>query len=289
MSVIYRALRDHEVSAACSLFVESLTDLVARRGLDVMIPAPSQFAPVYLHIARTGIFQVAELDGSLVAIGHATVREDLWFLSGFWVRPELQGRGIGGPLLDRVFSEGRERGARRFFTWSTPDTAAIASYLRRGLLPGYPILTLGAPRESVDLSSSIQVETAPISADTLERLERGARGARCESDHPFFASEGRGHDVRSRGRALGYFYVSHGVVGPAAWSEPEDADAVVIAALREASSQANDVRVMVPGINHAALRCVLARGLRLRAASHLLMSEPLGRHDRYLPSGPSLF
>src|SRR5204862_5005525 len=120
--------------------VETLADLGVRKGLTRVVPDVAHIEALYGHIARTGIFQVAEIEGRIGAVCHASVREAVWFLSGFWVRPGLQKQGLGGPLLARVHEAGRAAGARTFFTWSTPDITAIASYLRRGLVPGYPIL-----------------------------------------------------------------------------------------------------------------------------------------------------
>jgi hypothetical protein len=58
---------------------------------------------------------------------------------------------------------------------------------------------------------------------------------------------------------------------------------------REAAGQAQGLRMMIPGINHIAIRFALQAGLRLAAYSHLLTTAPFGRMEQYLPSGPSLF
>ncbi len=50
-----------------------------------------------------------------------------------------------------------------------------------------------------------------------------------------------------------------------------------------------EVRLMIPGVNHDALRFAFASGLRLAGYSHLLTSAPFGRMEQYLSSGPSLF
>ena len=90
-------------------------------------------------------------------------------------------------------------------------------------------------------------------------------------------------------RAIGYYYFSNGNVGSAAWLEEEDAEALLESACREASKQAEQVRLMIPGPNHAAIRFALRAGLKLVSYSHLLMTGPFGQMEKYLPSGPSLF
>jgi hypothetical protein len=61
------------------------------------------------------------------------------------------------------------------------------------------------------------------------------------------------------------------------------------AACRDAATDASQVRLMIPGVNHTAIRFALGSGLRLTAFSHLLTSAPFGLMEQYLPSGPSLF
>ena len=96
-----------------------------------------------------------------MAICHAIVRGPLWFLSGFWTRPDRQKTGIGGRLLREVWDGGRARGASTFFTWSSIDLTAMASYLRRGMLPGYQILSfVGEPSRATALASDV----APLTA-----------------------------------------------------------------------------------------------------------------------------
>ena len=126
--------------------MESATDLAERHGVRSMsLQAPVEaIARAYGHIAESGVFRVAEADGRVVALACAIVRGPWWFLSGFWVRPGMQGQGIGGPLLDEVVREGERAGARAFFTWSSVDPRAVATYLRRGFLPGWPMLVFAA-------------------------------------------------------------------------------------------------------------------------------------------------
>src|SRR5204863_951543 len=110
----------------------------------------------YAFVARTGIFRVATLDGRIVALACATVRDTQWFLSGFWADPSLRQRGIGGPLLREVWDEGIRRGCRQQFVWSSIDPTAIATYLKLGMLPGSQLFAFagspGSPAAPLDTS-----------------------------------------------------------------------------------------------------------------------------------------
>lgn len=288
MTVQVRAAREEDVEPALDLFVGTLRDMLARNGIDPGELPREEWQYGYPHVFHTGIFRVAEDDGELVAICHAIVRGPLWFLSGFWTRTDRQKTGIGGRLLREVWDEGRARGASTFFTWSSIDLTAMASYLKRGMLPGYEILSFaGEPARAADATP----EVGPLTLEVASALDRDVIGTARDIDHRFWQSEpGRsGRSVMRGGRAIGYYYVRAGTIGPAAWTAREDADAVLGAALAEARAQSATIRLRALGQNHDTIRFALDRGLRLVGYSHLLTTAPFGQLERYAPSGPTLF
>jgi GNAT superfamily N-acetyltransferase len=277
MAINYRGAVETDIPEAAELFLVSLADMYERAGIKAPPPERSMILMNYGHIFRTGIFYVAEADKALCAICHAIVRDSIWFLSGFWALPGFQGQGIGGRLLKIVMEEGTGLGAQTFFTWSSIDRAAMATYMKMGLLPGYQILTFtGQPLESMrEGVASVEV----------------ARATRRETDHRFWLGSAacQGKQLMRDGHAVGYFYVNKGTIGPAAWLEAEDAEVLLDRAVLEAMKESTDVRLMIPGINHAAIRFALACGLRLSAYAHLLTTATFGKLQQYLSSGPSLF
>lgn len=288
MIVRTRAAREEDVEPALDLFVGTLRDMLARNGIDPGDLARDEWRYGYPHVFRTGIFRIAEDDGELVAICHAIVRGPLWFLSGFWTRPDRQKAGIGARLLREVWDEGRARGASTFFTWSSIDLTAMASYLRRGMLPGYQILSfVGEPTGAKPVES----ETAPLTREFATSLDSDVIGTARAADHDFWSNEpGRiGRAVVHGGRAVGYYYVRSGAIGPAAWATSADAEVVLRAALVNARAQSAIVRLRALGANHDTIRFALANGLRLAGYSHLLTTASFGQLDRYAPSGPTLF
>jgi hypothetical protein len=290
MHVSYRPVVESELGDAADVFLTSLFDMARRNGL----PAPTSYTragiePVYAHILRTGIFRVAEAEGRIVSICNAIVRDGIWFLSMFWTLPDLQQKKVGGPLLQQVFDEGRRQGATCAFTWSSVDFAAMATYMRLGMLPGCQLFTFGgkltAPPAAVPGYELEALESAAVSL-----LDARVRGATRQVDHAFWQARGAtSHQVRCAGEVVGYFYAQGGVIGPAAWSEPRHGDAVLALAVREAGQQAAEVKLMTPGKNHVAIAAALALGLRLLGSAHLLLTDEFGLMDRYLPSGPALF
>jgi GNAT superfamily N-acetyltransferase len=290
MDIRYRALEESDLAPATDVFLTALTDMARRNGL----PPPTAYTPEYVyprfaHLSRTGIFRVAEADGKVVSICAAIVRDQLWFLSMFWTLPEWQQRGVGKPLLQQVWQAGRDRGARLDFTWSSVDYAALGTYLKLGMLPVCQILTFaGRPSALAEPPAGHALE--PLDDATAARLDAEILGARRDVDHEFWRnSSAARYQVRAREGVVGAFYTGGGTIGPAAWTDPAHAPPVLRFALREASLQSPEIRLMTAGVNHAAVRAACAAGLRIATAAHLLCSGSLGAIDRYLPSGPALF
>jgi len=294
--VTYRAARAEDIPAMMDVFLNSCSDMLSRHGLQSALPASREAMYAdYGHILRTGIFRLAELDGEVVSIAAANPRDHLWFLSAFWTRPEVQGRGIGMPLLRQVWQEGYAAGCRTFYVWSSVDPAAIVSYLKLGMLPGFPILLFaGAPRELAE--TPVGCEAVPLEPETAMAFDLQLLGTRRDVDHAYLAAvpEMQQRQVLRGGKVVGYYYLGPGAfgpatLGPAGWLEQGDAAAVLGLALQEARVSGGQVAIAVPGINHDAIRLVLSAGLRLTRCPHFFTSAPFGRLKQYLPSGPELF
>ena len=289
--VRYRLVREEEIPESVELFLTSLSDLVARMNSTAPLPPRTYVEAMYRYIYRTGIFHVAETRGKLVAICHAIVRDQLWFLSGFWALPGMQGRKIGGTLLKRVWEEGAGAGgARTFFTWSSTDYQAMASYMKMGMLPGYQVLTFTGAVENVP-SEQTGYQVQPLEVSTAVKVDQQIRGTGREIDHRFWLDEFQlqGRQIMRDRSVIGYYYFDKGTIAPAAWLEESGAEVLLEIACREAAAETGQLRLMIPGVNHAALRFALRLNLRLTHYAHLLTTAPFGRMEQYLPSGPSLF
>ncbi|HEX8073184.1 MAG TPA: GNAT family N-acetyltransferase [Pyrinomonadaceae bacterium] len=288
---VNRPATSDDLPAAVELFLAAVADMYARHGITKPLPARAALEVVWPYILETGIFHVAERDGELVGICHAVVRDRLWFLSGFWTRPDLLGGGTGGPLLRAVWAAGARAGAETFFVWSSPDVTAMAAYLKAGMLPGYEIFTFtGRPAKPPAAPAGYEVE--PLLLANACALDAEVRGTRREADHRFWLGQAptQARQVIRAGAAVGYFYATGDAVGPAAWAAPEHARAVLAHAARAAHAEARAVTLRVPGINHDALSFAFAQGLRLaNGYAHFFTTAPFGRLEQYLPSGPSLY
>lgn len=286
----YRPVREAEMPEAVELFLTTVADLQKRWNLNWPLPPREYIEKSYEHVRRTGIFLVAEVDGKLGAICHAIVRDHLWFLSGFWTMPHLQGQGIGRHLLKLVWDEGLALGASIFFTWSSIDLQAIASYMKMGMLPGYQLFNF-IGEVSCPAGKRPGYETQPLDLSAALMIDEQIRATRRETDHQFWLSEmkSEGRQLVRDGRVVGYYYLNKGTIAPAAWLDETDGVALLESACREASEQSGQIRLIIPGVNHAAIRFALQANLKLAGYGHLLTTGSFGQMEKYLTSGPSLF
>lgn len=285
METIFREARKEDIPEILTVFGESITDMFQRHNLPPPGPVNPYRVAIHTHILETGIFHVAQQGERLVAFACAIVRGHNWFLAGFWAKPEVQGGGIGITLLRRTWEASRQAGARTWFVWASSDPPALASYMKMGMLPGCQLMAFqGEPRPGMSVPAAYT--TRPLEVAQAMRLDRTVRGARRERDHDFWSRAGwQAEQVLNGGEVVGYYYRHDGSIGPAAWAHSRHAEAVLALACR---GQAK-VSIEVPGMNHDALRFALQSGLRLTGHSHLLMTHPFGRLERYLPSDAYLF
>ena len=286
MDITYREARPEDLPECVHLFAEAMTDLLRRHNVPVPDkPLTTGFRlSMYQHILSTGIFHVAEQAGHVVGFASAIVRDRQWFLAGFWVRPGMQRQHIGMPLLRRVWDAGRASGATTYFVWASSDHPALSAYMKIGMLPGTQLMEFeGQPKPA---PASAAYTTRPLNKAVALGLEKIVLGARREQDLDFLVRSGwQGTQVLREGIGVGYFFVHEDHVGPAAWTHPRHADAV----LSLACGGLQHVVLAVPGMNHDAIQFAFKSGLRLEDFSHLLMTSPFGHLDRYIPSGPYLF
>ena len=159
------------------------------------------------HLLETdpGGCWVAEADGEVVGFATSMVRELMWILATYAVRPSLQGRGIGRQLMEAALHHGR--GCLRGMLNASQDTMA----LRRYRLAGFdlvPQMLLWGRVARADLPGVRHVrEGTPGDRDLLESLDRRTRGASHGADHDVMMRQFR-LVVTDRASAQGYAYLA---------------------------------------------------------------------------------
>lgn len=301
MATTYRPGVVADGPAVYNVFVESTIDLEQRMGLpaaDIIWLQPDFVASywqrrqsLFDHLARTADqFWVAEQDGQIVGFARSSVRDGVRELLEFFVRPGLQGQGIGGELLRRAFPAGS---ARRRAIIATREMRALARYLKAGVYPRFPIYYLFRTPEPVELSTDLEHSPAADTPETLAALgaiDQAILGFTRDVDHRFLLQDRQAILFRRDGQVVGYGYFGKGT-GPIALLDAADFPAVLARAESEAAARGDDdFGVQLPLVNRHAVDYLLGRDFRIEDFTVFFMSdEPFGRFENYVFTSPPFF
>lgn len=148
---------------------------------------------------------VVEADGAVVGFATSLVRELMWILASYAVRPGLQGRGLGAGLLDAALQHGR--GCLRGMLNASDDPQALRRYALAGFRLQPQLLFHGRVDRSVLPEVRHVRAGTPGDRDLLDSLDRRTRGAAHGPDHDVLGRELR-LLVTDRPAGSGYAYVN---------------------------------------------------------------------------------
>lgn len=147
---------------------------------------------------------VAEQDGEIVGFAVSYVRELMWLLASYAVRPALQGRGVGRVLLEAALQHGR--GCLRGMLAASADPRAARRYRLAGFaLHPQMFLTGVVDRAALPVVDRVR-EGTPSDFDLMDSVDRRTRGAAHLVDHQVLAGTFR-LLVADRSTGSGYAYV----------------------------------------------------------------------------------
>ncbi|HMN71797.1 MAG TPA: GNAT family N-acetyltransferase [Rhodoblastus sp.] len=297
MTINYRQARQADLSPAQDLITASINELTVRHGFGAIASArPPVFQAQSLADDPAG-FWIAEQDGRLVGSTFSWVCGDLWFLAELFVDPALQGKGVGGELLRRVFAQADAAGAktRALITFAF-NTVSQSLYMREGMFPRLPLhmmtgerATLAAALTPTALRSE-RIESVDADRDGLTRLDLGALGVSREKHRRMLARDPSlsGYLFFRDSDCVGYAWIADsGHVGPLAAAAREDMRDVFAAALALAAQGASKrVSALVPGACETALALATRCGMRIALPMALASNRDFGDWRRYLPRNP---
>jgi len=235
-----------------------------------------------------------EADGRVVGFGSAVERGPVWFLSMLFVSPDVQARGLGRALLDRLLPP---PGGPSILATATDSAQPISNglYASLGIAPRIPVFNLvGRPEGGATmppLPSGIEATPIDDASAELDALDESLLGFAHPEDHAFVRADSRtGFAYRdSDGRLAGYGYASEaGRVGPVAVREA-GLLAPVLAHVLEAIVPRGASSVWLAGTAGIALAATIGAGLRIEGFPVLLCwSRPFADFARYIPISPGL-
>ena len=176
-------------------------------------PSPRPAHRAELWRARTGHLLstdpggcwVAEADDEVVGFATSLVRELMWILASYAVKPGLQGQGLGRGLLDAALHHGR--GCLRGMLNASDDPQALRRYALAGFRLHPQLLLHGRVDRSVLPVVRHVRDGTPGDRDLLDSLDRRTRGAAHGPDHEVIGRELR-LIVTDRPAGSGYAYVN---------------------------------------------------------------------------------
>jgi len=301
----YRDAKASDMTACASVFVESVADLSRRLGVEFRRRDPAVIARRlgYLRGTDPKGFQVATRGGRAVAFASTILREDVHFLSMFWARPAMQGRGVGRALLARAFNRPDPPATAVRCVFASLDTRAQSLYLKIGMVPRSLIYGLARdgvppalppPEVPVELSQVGEPGAVTKSALALAAaLDRKNRGCRRDTDIAFTLDQpgARFFEAQEDGDPVGYVILTKdGMVGPGGVIDPRYAEGLAWAGLQaQRDLGAERPALQVVGTNDGALRAAFAAGLRITFHGVWMTQREFGRFDRYFATAGDIF
>jgi GNAT superfamily N-acetyltransferase len=297
MDITYRPAKIEDLEDAERVAQEAGNELRVRHG-GRPSPAPPgiAFLKFCLDEDPDGLW-VAEHGDTIVGFGFSWMTEKFWFLSQLFVRPDMQGRGVGQALLSKTLMQAKRNGATNhaLITFAY-NIASIGLYLNNGLHPREPLYRMAAPAQAVARNlvdagyEATPIAPGPEPDEWTGRIDQELLGFRRDLHHKFLLGgvAGRAIRIERAGGTVGYAYISdQGHVGPLAIAPDADAKMVVTTALRWVlESGPSRVSMMVPGRADIVMQAVLAFGFRIEVPLVLMASRPFGNWCNYLPRDP---
>lgn len=311
-----RAATDADLAACATLWRDAINDYQVRLNQPPIPDEPGstgRLGRLHAHTLETdpdGFVVASRPDprgqDEVVAFGSAIVRESVWFLSMLFVRPDLQGAGLGRSILERILPAG-DRDLTLATATDSAQPISNALYAAFGIVPRLPLWSLTGGPGAMELpplpTGVVALSFADVAADspvgrghamlveTIDEIDRDTIGFAHPTDHRHLrTTESQGFlYLGSDGRAVGYGYASPaGRVGPVAVRDP----ALVAPVVRDLMSTVEPRgghAIWVPGAAGELLTGLLRSGFRIDGFPVLLSwSRSFADFGRYLPNSPGL-
>ena len=318
-AISYRPVRTDELADCAEVWRDGINDYTRRLNQPDVPPETASLLRLYAHLQSTDPerFVVATMpatenaggDGGgerIVAFAAALMRERLWFLSMLFVRPGLQGAGLGRALLARVAPADGEASYRATATDSA-QPISNALYASAGMVPRIPLLNLIGLPQDIEAFGTLPSGVIPTPfmdvideaggeghrrlATTVDALDREVLGVAHPADHRFLrrraapagctaARTGPPWATATRRKPAGS--------GPVAVRDPALL-APILGHLSSAVTPRGAFALWLPGTADRAVVPALQSGFRLDQFPVLLCwDQPFADLTRYLPISPGL-
>jgi ribosomal protein S18 acetylase RimI-like enzyme len=254
-----------------------------------------------LHHENADLVLVAEHDDQLTGIVATAIRDQHAHILYLYILPEFQGRGVGKALIEETKRAVERHGANVISLTASDDRRAWQRYLRLGLIPGPPIISMSAPGPLAPTAAEADglMETRVDAGNegqlaTLDSLDRQIKGASRRIDRLTWLAEGARealmYDAYDPDVPIGAYVVSREPdqcrIGPVLAVHLEQFNAILRRALVAAQELCAIAAVPwladVPAQNRNAIEPLLEAGFRPRNLIPWFSNQPIGQWDRYI-------
>lgn len=271
------------------------SDAARKRDLDAAVRALTD-----LSRRRDGAVIVADVDGDLAGVGAVRIQDRHAHIAFLFVLPGFQEQGLGRQLLERLARIAADAGAETISLIASRDPRAWQRYLRLGLRPGPPVLSMRATRPrfpaagpDAGLAAEPLDPDSPAHLGIIDTLDLEVRGSRRQYDVETWL---RGGDAGAlltdsdTGSTIGYVIIGqeldHVRIGPVVARTVDRfgdvlAHALHLAGTREGATR-HPWRVDLPAANHVAIAPLLEAGFIVTALQPWFATGEIGQWDRYI-------
>ena len=309
----FRIATNEDLGACAAIWRTSINDYTNRLNLPEIPDDLAAVLRLYAHLHSTdpeGFVVAEQADASgeqrIVAFVSALRRGPLWYLSMLFVLPEMQGKGLGRALIERVLPAAGTASLATCTDSVQPISNAL--YASLGMAPRMPLLRLvGLPDRRHELQPLPDgIRAVPFDEirdgaadglrasaldDEVDTLDRDVVGFAHRQDHDMVRREGRIGFlyVGAGGGTIGYGYASEaGRVGPVAVRDAALLDPLV-GHLVTTVAPRGAFGIWLPGAAVTATTSLLRAGFRIDGFPVLLCwDQPLVDFSRYVPQSPGL-
>lgn len=271
------------------------SDAARRRDFDAAVRALTD-----LSHHHNGAVIVADVHGDLAGVGAVRVQDRHAHIAFLFVLPGFQEQGLGRRLLDRLAKIAVDAGAETISLIASRDPRVWQRYLRLGLRPGPPVLSMRMskprfPTEVADTGLTVEPldPDSPAHLDIIDRLDLDIRGSRRRHDVESWLRSGDTGALltdQDTGSTTGYVIIDqepdHVRIGPVVSRTVDRFGDVVAHALHLAGTREGATRypwrVDLPAANHVAIAPLLEAGFIVTALQPWFATGEIGQWDRYI-------
>jgi GNAT superfamily N-acetyltransferase len=297
-TITYRPATFEDTRLTYEIFEESIMDLSQRFGYTAVTGGDDpevlenlwvERRPLFEHLQRTAAHcWIAETNGKAIGFARSIIRNGVFELTDFFVRPSHQSVGIGRELLSRTFPP---TDMHRIII-ATSDMRAVIRYLKSGVYPRFPIYYFSRTPQTSPLDTDLHIQPLAASPDhigILNTIDQHIMGYQRPTDHQWLLENRTGHLYYRDGQPVGYAYTGE-QNGPFALLNETDFPAVLTHAENQAAPHNYEFGVEVPMINRAALQHLLSRRFQASPFFTFFMTDhQFGDYQNYIFTSPPFF